>query len=522
MKTKVTMVLVEDEQITREGLISLPIWEKLGIRIVSAQKNAKDGLKAILETKPDIVLTDIYMPGDSGLWMAEQALKQLPHLHVVIVSAHDEVRDLKHALQLGAVDYILKPIVLDELEECMRRTIARVEQEQDQTHRLQTLENRAVFDLELMKQRALESLLQPPEEGMEDLYSRVELKLNGSHLQCMVISLEGQALDKMGEDYFTGAVPAQFEIIRVPHHANRFALFFAIDNDEPEQDISAIAIKLREKINVELNRTAGIGIGLEVPEIGQLNQSYNQAREALKRRLQLGRNQIISYDEPFEAAAILPSEAVDKPNLENVLNSDSLSTLSINQYVELTKKELLAEQLNLDQCHHRIIGRIYKTQELFHLNSEEKEAFCRQTIQLISQAETIDEMTDILRGFLSEVVNSAKRNPEDQDAVDMVKEIINQRYAENISISEIARMVYLSPTYLCLIFRKREEMTINQYVTLRRIEKAKQLLILTKMPLNDIANAVGYENPGYFARRFREQTGMLPSDYRKEMTSGNK
>ena len=74
MKTKVTMVLVEDEQITREGLISLPIWEKLGIRIVSAQKNAKDGLKAILETKPDIVLTDIYMPGDSGLWMAEQAL----------------------------------------------------------------------------------------------------------------------------------------------------------------------------------------------------------------------------------------------------------------------------------------------------------------------------------------------------------------------------------------------------------------------------------------------------------------
>ena len=110
MEPKYTMVVVEDEQIAREGLVSLPIWEALDIQVVSVQKNARDGLKAILEAKPDIVLTDIYMPGDTGLWMAEEALKVLPQLHIVIISAYDKIRDLKHAIQLGAADYILKPI----------------------------------------------------------------------------------------------------------------------------------------------------------------------------------------------------------------------------------------------------------------------------------------------------------------------------------------------------------------------------------------------------------------------------
>ena len=87
------------------------------------------------------------------------------------------------------------------------------------------------------------------------------------------------------------------------------------------------------------------------------------------------------------------------------------------------------------------------------------------------------------------------------------------------SLNELAAQVYLTPTYLCLLFRQVTGTTINRYLTNVRMEKAKELLMDLSNKLYDVSYAVGYMNPSYFSRQFKKYVGCLPSEYRNRRMS---
>ena len=95
--------------------------------------------------------------------------------------------------------------------------------------------------------------------------------------------------------------------------------------------------------------------------------------------------------------------------------------------------------------------------------------------------------------------------------IQQVQKTIRERYGENLTINELAAEVYLTPTYLCLLFRQVTGTTINRYLTNVRMEKAKKLY--------DVSYAVGYMNPSYFSRQFKKYVGCLPSEYRNRRMS---
>jgi two-component system response regulator YesN len=88
---------------------------------------------------------------------------------------------------------------------------------------------------------------------------------------------------------------------------------------------------------------------------------------------------------------------------------------------------------------------------------------------------------------------------------------------ESLTINTIAQHMYLTPTYLCMIFKNKTQKTINEYITDIRIEKAKQLLKEEKIKLHEVANRVGYQSPNHFAKTFKKMIGMNPSDFRKRL-----
>lgn len=117
-------------------------------------------------------------------------------------------------------------------------------------------------------------------------------------------------------------------------------------------------------------------------------------------------------------------------------------------------------------------------------------------------------------------LNESRQNLEDKDhnqvsrTVYEVISYINENYNKDISIKSLAESVFLTPTYLCHLFKDETEKTINQYVTEVRIDKAKELLRNSNYMVYEIASKVGYSNSNYFARVFRKFTGESPSDYR--------
>ena len=109
-----------------------------------------------------------------------------------------------------------------------------------------------------------------------------------------------------------------------------------------------------------------------------------------------------------------------------------------------------------------------------------------------------------------------KRNKQKENSiVNEITEIIRQTYTDNISIALIAEQVHLTPNYVSMIFKKICGMTIMEFVTDLRIQKAKELIVTTDLQIQEIAEYVGYNNQYYFSSVFKKKTGVQPKNYRR-------
>jgi AraC-like DNA-binding protein len=93
-------------------------------------------------------------------------------------------------------------------------------------------------------------------------------------------------------------------------------------------------------------------------------------------------------------------------------------------------------------------------------------------------------------------------------------EHIKQSFQEKLERDELAQMISISSSYYSVLFKRYSGYSVVQYITKLRIDRAKQLLLATKAPVSEIAREVGYADPLYFARKFSQEIGMSPSEYR--------
>lgn len=136
----INIIIVEDEEIIRRGLVHTMDWLSMGAIVIGEAKNGKEGLEKILELKPDVVMTDIMMPLMDGFEMLEKA-KEDYTFHAIILTSYQEFDFAKKAISLNAQDYLLKPVT----EEDLRKTLLKIQEKmsledignQELGHRLQ-------------------------------------------------------------------------------------------------------------------------------------------------------------------------------------------------------------------------------------------------------------------------------------------------------------------------------------------------------------------------------------------------
>lgn len=125
------LMIVEDEEIIREGLRECLDWKYLGCEIVAEAEDGAEALEKARRWKPDIILTDVVMSGMNGIdfvtKLREEESEEMAK--VVMISAHENVGYMKAAFKLEAIDYLLKPFDIMELEQVIRKVVARCEEE---------------------------------------------------------------------------------------------------------------------------------------------------------------------------------------------------------------------------------------------------------------------------------------------------------------------------------------------------------------------------------------------------------
>jgi len=100
--------------------------------------------------------------------------------------------------------------------------------------------------------------------------------------------------------------------------------------------------------------------------------------------------------------------------------------------------------------------------------------------------------------------------------IELMVEFINKNYSQNISLKQIAEVVYMSPNYLCDLFRQETGIHFSNYITQVRVRNAKELLkTRAELKSYEIAELVGYKDAKYFTQVFKKQVGVTPTEYRE-------
>ncbi|WP_027629249.1 response regulator [Ruminiclostridium cellobioparum] len=153
------ILIVDDEISTRNGLKKYIHWDMLGIDEIQDVGNAFDAIDLSKTYQPDIILSDICMPGMDGIQLCRQLRQHQPNCRIIFLSGYSEKEYLKAAIALSAVSYVEKPIEIPEVEHAIKAAVEQCLQEQNQKRELENINQTLINSLSLIKNRVVSTLI---------------------------------------------------------------------------------------------------------------------------------------------------------------------------------------------------------------------------------------------------------------------------------------------------------------------------------------------------------------------------
>ncbi|RAV02318.1 response regulator [Paenibacillus sp. YN15] len=534
------LVIVDDEPTVRNGLSTLFDWNAYGIELIGQADDGDTGLELIARVEPDIVLTDVKMPSMDGIRMSQEIRKSLPGTKIIFVSGHSDADYLKSALQVYAVDYIFKPVKLPELEKVVERVIQNLQAEDKERTLVKEMQVKLTQSMPLLREKFLMSLVRDEavqSAGLKEKLAFLNLSLppEAAYLALLVaVDDQAEVLDTRSERDKQLLSYSVLNIVQelidlygkgyaFENRAGEYVGILVLDECREEREAMLLALsgEIRDNLSRWMKISVTIGVGEEVQGIGRLPLSFKRAREAADQKWYLGKNRIITIDSleageeelhrfDTEQSERLRSalKAGDRQRLEAELD-DIFLPLMRNRKDGFRYSRYVALQVI------PLSGRV-----LLELNILTKEWDAREkdALDQLFRLEIMADLRHFVASYLGEICTwvQEKRNSRSSNVIERIRAFIDEHYADNLTVADIAGYVYLSQTYVSLLFRQETGETIYEYLMKVRIERAKELLRDPRTKFYEVCQAVGYTDPSYFSKLFKKMTGLTPSAYRDQ------
>ncbi len=501
-------VIVEDEIRIREGIQKLlPKLNKTNI-VVGEAENGKEGLEVIRREKPDIIITDIRMPVMDGLEMLKILYDESYKGQVIVLSAYSEFEYAREAMHLGVMDYLLKPIIMEEFSDAVER----VQQEQEKKNR--QIQN-YFASIDQVFRNVLNGSLHLDDKTVE--YIKTDLNINPdrpiSFLEVYYEKWDNTGVLKMIKsltNILSGKEPLSFCAIQDEKSKN---IILVIYNYKKELGLKRL---FQNQFLIKDAQFIGTVIGWsEVENIFQLRNCYEKLESYLEWNISLGSEIIISYPEIQNvqvAVCVYPIEIENQIKAFMCANNLKEVERSIQKFHEYFHSNKVYAPKNIKNCYVRFFWAIINfSKEIGNLDFEK---FEQQTmLERIMHSKTREE----LREITADLINKMQMPVGNVENISIKRALalIHEFYRMGITLEEIAYKLGITPEYLGTQFHKELGVNFSTYMKNYRMNKAKELLIGTQLKLYEIAELVGYSDAKYFGKVFKANTGMLPIEYRK-------
>lgn len=495
------LLFAEDESATRNGILEGIGWRELGIGEIRAEKNGELADRAAESFVPDILLTDIKMPRMDGITLSRKIRDRNPRCSILIISGYAEVGYLKSAIKLKAIDFVEKPIRLEELAEQLRHAVAA----QDKLR-----ERSALLKMELGSMLRYSGFSTARVTAiLKECYPRLPEKLQG---RAVLIKLLSKDLSPVPDadlyDFLTAAQTA--------FPGTNQALIFAIHKSCLQLSLFGSGSLPAAPVFETLSRVfpdcgfyfcAGDAVSLPKYEksIGQANR--------LLRQLFYHRGQHL-----LTAKDCLPlRESAQSPDLRPLADClrarDRESARAfVRRFIdeEILGKRPVSPERAAELCFRVLLQLLPK--EDHHLPEFSRDS----AAEWLASCVFLERMEEELLGEL-ELYFDTEQPPANATLIDRVLEYIQARYQDReLSLNQLSRKFYVSNVYLCIRFKDTVGKTFVRYLTELRVQKAAGLLRTSGEKVNSIAEEVGFDNGSYFTKIFKKEMGMTPAEYRRE------
>lgn len=520
-----SVMLVDDEQYTRQGLRSLIDWKSCGLEVIDESDNGEDALQLIGDKKPDIVITDIRMPVLDGLELirtvTEQKLVSPPTF--IIISGYNDFRYAQQAVRYGVHDFILKPIDQYEMTQTLVSLREKLTAERQRSEKLIIP---SVIET-LIRGEASPELIEEWNRRLQDAKecTYVFIELNDVHpwtSRQHYVSM--QEFKQRVQEEIQRLLP-EFEHIFLHEHRGRIGIvitdkLLAAYGGSVHAFMNQLRLRLKESYG---DRTF-LYAGGSVDGLSRLPQSYEMAKETLLYKHIFDEDRVILYDRIRDLSL-------------NYIEVNHTLSYEIVQLLEESKEEELMERIDrmfeqfrskrfapeaIKMNIHHCVTTIIRTITEMEGNEDELETL-EPIIGWHDLNLTLAELKRLFVAFIEESGELIKklRQESTKGNIAKIKQYIDANFHKNISLKSIASKFYMNSVYLGQLFKKHYGQYFNDYVLELRINEAKKLLRQTDQRVYEIAERVGFKNSDYFVTQFEKIVHMTPTEYRNRRLSAD-
>jgi two-component system response regulator YesN len=280
-----------------------------------------------------------------------------------------------------------------------------------------------------------------------------------------------------------------------------------IGMDEIRSELAEFRLKIGEGLNFSA------GIGSIVEDIEQIFVSFTEAKEAAAYRFLMGEESVILYEDMKDRSSVL-IDLMPGELFENLIRGGTAEQIhkyfsDIRSSMETTSYSIQGIELYLNQvalCVAKIT--LEAPDDYYRSNPKELlDSYRKETLRAtLSSLEELCLQLSARLQYRSETAHSV--------LADKLKSYIDGHLQEDLSLDDLAEVTAYSKQFICKVFKEHYSVTIADYLTKQRIERAKGLLADGQLSIADVAERSGYRSPGYFGTKFKQHTGVTPMQFR--------
>lgn len=528
--------LVEDESVIRDGLRDKIPWEQYGFRFVGEAADGEMALPLIRKTRPDVLITDIKMPFMDGLSLSKIVSEEFPRTKIVIISGYDDFEYARKAIEVGVDQYLLKPITRLTLKKTLLELKEKIEQDMVQNDYQTQFQNDMHVYEQFSRRRFMERLLggdMPVQEIYEEA-SRLSLEITAPCYNLLFFYLQekgGVVSEEKTENFMRKQDEVFHYFLRHPQYilfrwnANCNGVLVKSEAEQIRDWTDKGVEHIRSLCEPEEEHLDWyVATGSPVERLSMLPACYQDVNHYLAYRFIVPSLHILSSSTLSDYL-----NTKDENRIEGVESSAMSQEIIRDFLVKGTSSEIhdFVESY-LERIKEPLKSRMFRAYVVLNIRftvlayaesiGVSKEEFMEQVKSgdqdiNLEASEVPEYFLDMLETAIS--FREQESTNQNRKVLKRALEYIDENYdKESMSLNQAAAKLFVSANYLSTVFSQNMKKTFVEYVTAKRMDKAKKLLKNTNKSSGDIAQEVGYKDSHYFSFVFRKTQGCSPREYR--------